>query len=421
MVNINDIDDNFLFQLFELMDERNAKLGLARYDVRDYMSHPFYLKLRKTAPKPIEYLFRMPDVVAPLLLRKILKIEKKLIPTSLYHLGMSFLLMGKLKKNSSFLEESLNYCKVGLDIAIDAPYLCWKHPYKHHGYQWKDESEPKFNSCAHHTSRMGIFLDNIEKAFPEKDFINKSISTAKALLNYHNWHYYSNTCTVSYYPNTEDEVINTGAEVAALMAKTKKTSDTQRHLEGLVRTLVQEQLADGGWNYCTEHHYNKLGGKPVVDNAHNAMIMGALADIIDSDRLDEQLYNKTIKVLDKSVGFYFNSFVSSHGKVTKYPNRKEKTGALYDYCEGIIALCKTIRQTDVIDNKQSHELLENIIKKILKRAIEKFVDLKTGDVASDRYFKINYNVQSIRVGSGLLMETISQYLLTKQLLEEEKS
>lgn len=76
MVNINDIDDNFLFQLFELMDERNAKLGLARYDVRDYMSHPFYLKLRKTAPKPIEYLFRMPDVVAPLLLRKILKIEK---------------------------------------------------------------------------------------------------------------------------------------------------------------------------------------------------------------------------------------------------------------------------------------------------------------------------------------------------------
>lgn len=49
------------------------------------------------------------------------------------------------------------------------------------------------------------------------------------------------------------------------------------------------------------------------------------------------------------------------------------------------------------------------------------MDLKTGDVASDRYFKINYNVQSIRVGSGLLMETISQYLLTKQLLEEEKS
>jgi len=395
----------------EKMDHRNRKIGLNRFDHGDVLNHPFFAKFYHRLPNSIAKLLRIPEVISPIWWRKLLGIRKKLIPTSLCHLGIFYLIMASSTEKYT-TDRSEWCCLKAIDISLDNSHICWEHPYDHHGGMWKDDRQLSVPaSCAHHTARLGSLLMHVGKEVENERFKKAGIDAANALLTYHNWHEYSDgRWTVSYYPNTEDEVINTAAEVASLFGAIPpeyRGSDMQTRMEGIVRMIIHEQREDGSWLYCTREHYRTMEGNRVIDNHHTAMVLHALAKLVRPAEQFE-MQSKAINTLKLGTRYYLDNFVSENGRASFYPS-SARHSAIEGYCEGVIMLSVLLERSDAIDiESELKQEMERTMCKMLDTAIDTFYNESTGDVASFTVFGMPIHIQSIRMGSGLLMEAIAR-------------
>ena len=401
------------------IDRRTWRLGLYRYDPTDILSHPVFLAAQKGCLRPLWKLLRTAEFFAPLTLRRALKVRKSLAPTTLWHLVRSYLNLISaghgLKFDAPARVETL--CACALSISEAGPHLCWTHPYKIHGAQWRQKSLARAlsvpASCAHNTARLGLALLDAGRAFNNKTWTNAGISAAHAMLSYHNWFWSADRreCAVSYYPDTPDEVINTGAEVAVLFAEAagrSKGGTLAEHAGGLLRMLLAEQEKDGGWRYCTRAHERKMGPSMGPDNHHHAMVIRALSRAVSRhpSMLDDLPAARRAVVA--GVMYYLRELSDQTGFCYLFGGHKREAD-IAGYCEGLLAL------------QEAHSLLRNEApdiaglvadrrREIVARISERYVDAESGRVVSQRRFGAQYDIDSIRWGSGLVLEAFTAEL-----------
>ena len=394
-----------------LIQRRNQELGFIRFDHGDVLSHPFFARHYHRLPRIVAKCLRVPEALFPLAWRRLLGVEPTLVPVTLYHLGMYHLIRASIDIDEEVHKSrGEEYCYKALDIALDSEHVCWEHPYEHHGGNWKNDhgvDDPL--SCAHHTARLGYLLLHVGRTTDNEELGEAGVSAARALLAYHNWHQYEDgSCTVSYYPNTEDEVINTAAEVASLLAALppgEQSPNVRRRLEGIVRMVLREQREDGSWLYCTREHYRTLGGNQVVDNHHSAMVLHALAEVADQVEAFG-LREDVVHALQEGISYYLNEFVGEEGRASYFPSSTREAG-IAGYCEGIIMLAVMLCRAEQLGLKRNLiEKMDRTLYQLLDVAIDTFLDRDTGDVASYTVLGYPVHLQSIRLGSGLLMEAI---------------
>ena len=410
------IDTKCLLSIWHLMDERNRSLGFDRYDFGDIQSHHLFTKIANQRLRGIvRKLLQIPELLAPIRWRKILSVRRRVVPSLFFHVGMAYLDREQLTQADVFSSASADHiCEEVLRLRFPAEHVCWQHPYDHHATAWRDVAQ-KSNippSCAHHTSRIGFMLLKTGKYHKKNVYLEAGLSAVQALMTYHRWHRFNDdSCAMSYYPFTDDEVINVAADAAALLASVpadRLSKPMYYSLNGLVKMIIQEQNADGSWYYCTRRHHMRYGGKRFIDNHHSA-----LAQVIISGALGEELSRMAKEALDKGLAFYMDAFYTKEGKGYYYPKHNRLTGVV-GYSEGTVALCTCLQHPSLISQHisvQAAHLLPNI----LKQAIGLFLNSKTGDVACFKFFGLPYAIRSIRWGSGPLMQAISHYL---RLLEE---
>lgn len=399
-------------ELAEKLDQRNEQLGLSRFDHGDVLSESFIGRYYDYLPSIIAKCLRVPEVLFPLAWRRFLGVEPRLVPVNLYHLGVYHLIRACVDTEHEIKHkrQSENYCQKAIEIASDGAHVSWEHPYEHHGRDWKEEHDTYGpHSCAHHTARLGNLLLQVGRSTGNQKFKKAAVSAARALLNYHNWHRYEDgTFTVSYYPNTDDEVINTAAEVAVLLAalpSEMQDSRVQRRLEGIILMVLEEQREDGGWFYCTRKHYCTLGGNQVVDNHHSAMVLHALTKVAGQTKAFG-LWDDVISTLQSGISHYLDEFVDDDGRASYFPSSSRSAG-IAGYCEGIIMLTVVLQRAEKLGlDEDLIQRMDSKLYQLLDVAIGTFVDRKTGDVASYTVFEYPVHLQSIRLGSGLLMEAI---------------
>lgn len=408
-----------LLTLWGRLDARNRELGYARYDFGDVQSHPVVRRLAagkagRLLLKPLQAL----ELASPKLWRRVLGIPKQVVPSLFYHLGMTYTVRGRLSAPPDNIAQSVEeVCRRALELRLDAEHVCWRHPYMHHAGTWRGGLDPGVPpSCGHHTARVGLMLLYAGETLGQPDLTHAGISAARALLAYHRWNTCSDgSCTVSYYPDTRDEVINTGADAAVLLAAVpgaERTPAMQTSLEGLTRMIVSEQLPDGSWYYCTRRHYENLGGARIIDNHHTAMNLGALTRLVGSGALPPSLAEAARKALDLGVEFYLENLFRPDGRGRHMIGRRRPCGVV-GYSEGVSALSAYLdgaggrsRAAAAKAGKMAPRLLAN--------AIDRFVDRKTGDVACYRFFGRPYHIQSARWGSAPLMQAITDYVACRE-------
>lgn len=413
-------DDEQLLYLIETLHRRNRHLGLERYDDGDVLSHPLYFHIAQEAPSAVRRLLRIPEMLAPLLWREVLGVEKRLIPTALYHLGMTWLVLEKadLAGEVGGNTGSVDYAERALGLRLDSDLSCWGHPYRHHGHQWKRTELDRgpaipASSCAHHNARLGILFATLAAERDLDRYRRVALDVARALIYYHNWSRYADgTCSVSYYPTTRDEVINTGAEVALLFSalpSEMRSAKMQDYLEGLVRTIIREQNADGSWFYCTARHYQKHGGRKVIDNHHTAMILAALAHLHREPSLSSTLTGRLRAALRAGTRYYLRHLVDSKGRGRAFPDVRREA-PLAGYGEGILALgTLNERASEVVGERLASRACERL-DRMLGRVIQRFVDDRTGDTATAHFLGKPVHLRSIRLGSGLVLECLARRL-----------
>lgn len=411
-----DLQQDRLLKLWHLMDMRNQELGWARYDSGDVQSLPFMLQVsRHSFGRIFVKASQIPELIAPIIWRRLLGVPKKVVPSVFYHCGMAYLGREQVVWGMAFdPERAEDVCREALAHRCEGKHVCWEHPYKYHATAFKKKAvNPKVPpSCAHHTCRVGLMLLRVGQAHNRDDLIEAGASAAQALLDYHRWHVYDDgTCAMSYYPFTEDEVINTSADAAVLLASLpagQRTEIMQSRLDGIVKMLAAEQHPDGSWDYCTWRHYETSGGECFIDNHHSAMNVAGLAHVLASGSISPQMHQEAQKTLENGLRFYLEAFYLPDGTGLYFPGRGRRTSVV-GYCEGVSALCACLCQPRLISSELAAKAAD-LLPRILARAMGNFLDPSTGDVASYRFFGRPYYIQSARWGSAPLMQAITDYL-----------
>lgn len=406
-------------------DERNRRLGWARFDWGDLDSHSWILSGRPgVKTRLLRYALRGADFLAPLLIHRLVRMPSQVIPTAYYHVGLSYLLREQLTgaPRDWSSQAVIDVCSGALMHRIESKEACWEHPYMHHAGNWKvltgDDRPP---SCAHHTARVGEMLLKAGKRHDRQDFIEAGISAAGAMMTYHNWNTYDDgTCTVSYYPFTEDETINTAADTAALFAEIpvdRRDPGVQARLDGIVRTVVKEQQPDGSWFYCTERHYAKTGDTKFVDNHHSAQVLQALGKIRIQGALPEPLRKTAAQSIERGLRYYLDHFYDERGRGYYFPDSPRRSTPIVGYSEGIAAIYWAFKSNSLTDPSLVRKA-SSLIPKMAESALA-LMNRATGDVACTRFLGRNYHIQSLRWGSGPLMEALMYALLLHEELEGE--
>lgn len=405
-----------LLNIWRRIDQRNKQLGWSRYDWSDLESHPWLLNGGAgLGGRALRYGVRGLDMLAPLLVHRLLRMTPRIIPTAFYHTGMAYLVRNRLADREPISRSEIEaVCRAALEQRLDAPSVCWAHPYPHHAASWKvskDDVRPA--SCAHHTARVGELLLRAGLELNENEFVQAGISAANALMTYHNWSQSGESgWTVSYYPFTEDETINTATDVAALFGlvpRRERTDLMQARLEGIVRMALAEQQADGSWYYCTRRHYSRLGGKPFIDNHHSAQVVQALAKLCVEGGLPADLRSETLAAVRSGLRFYITSFFDAAGRGFYFAGEASRETPVVGYSEGIAALYWALKSGAITDAAET-DRIRMLSERMLERAL-KLMHPGTGDVACTRVLGRYYHLQSLRWGSGPLMEAISYALL----------
>lgn len=424
MVSANYPDHLDLLQLWENIDARNRRLGWARYDYADLRIHPWLLSIR---PPRLRYLaeriLRSLDIIAPLYFHNLIKQCKTVVPTAFYHVGIAYLLREQFaEKGKEWPRElSESICREAAMIRLPAEHFCWTHPYALIPKQWivhpADLVPP---SCAHHTARLGALLLETGSRHQNPELIAQGISAATAMITYHNWNEYPDgACTVSYYPATGDETINIGADTAVLLASipdTMRSPLCQKRFDGLLRMILNEQQKDGSWFYCTERHYNQFNAAKIIDNHHSAQVIQALAKILCKTKLPDSLGKEVRSALTRGLAYYIHNFYQADGKGAYFPD-SVKSCPVTGYSEGLSAIYWA-DQCGILNQDTFKSLKTDFVPRMLTHCLS-FIDLKTWDVACTKFFGGNYHIQSLRWGSGPMLEAIMVALLLNPVTQLE--
>lgn len=418
------LDRAKLLGALERMERRVRELGLERYDPSDILSHPFVIyltsgRLRRYAG----HLIKLAELYMPVVLRRLARTRRELVPTTLFHLGMTYLYRESLEDSglASGHERADEMCRRALEISLPGEYLAWRHPYAVHALGWRRaelrrEGVPP--SCAHHTARLGLLLLRTGLAHGRPDFLHAARSAANAMLEYHRWHHHEDgSSTVSYYPDSDDEVINTGAEVAALLALLPGSLQEERDrlmCRQLVRMLVLEQRVDGGWDYVTRRHARATGASSGPDNHHQAMILGALVEVLRSGLLSGLEREEAERPLKLGLWYYLAHLCRPDGFCLHYPGKRRQS-SIAGYCEGVLALLAATRLPCIAQTELAGRA-RGLVPRILDYVFKSYYNASTGDVACLERHGKTYDVRSIRWGSGLLMQATAAALLWPKCL-----
>ncbi|KDE61687.1 hypothetical protein FUSO6_03275 [Fusobacterium necrophorum DAB] len=404
--------------------EKNIdKGGLYRYDLRDTRWLPLFSKetfSSKILRKSILFL----EEFFPIIIRKILKIHKKIWPTTYTFLGTAYYLNEKYKLSVDTNHTSLEYVNLCIKKYIKdiKDLTTW----------WNDEenvSEGKLiiestnhfpTILMHALARLNIMLLNVGNLYGNSKYLDiASRSVEQVLQNHYFIEFENGIKSVSYYYNTYDSTININSEFChwlSLLPKEKHTEKSIDLMKSILKLVLSEQNEDGSWFYYSKWHMKKYGNKPSCDCHHTGTVLYNLINIIKCPFLNEKFREETIKSINKGMKYYIKNFFNlSTGKAKTLIGYKRTAGPV-QYSEAIFAFSEYLLFHGKLDN-ELFSIIKCLLPKVVKNNLE-LIDLKNGKVPSEKVFKW-LHLDSIRWGNGPVFQSIMYYLAVKRQLGDE--
>lgn len=314
------------------------------YDINDW-----YTAVPKGLRKPL----KLVELIFPHSLRTLLGTKKELLPASL----------AILLENSAYEKKYSDYLKIKeliLSIGITGENgIYWSHPYTHHGENWEIDNIKK--SCLHHNIMILRSLMLGEKLLKDDSYslVKKCISECIHL------HWKEKSQTFSYYPSSEDEIINIQCDMLHLLNEFKtiyKDNEfitIQKMLNGTILRIRDEKF----FFYGTESHYNKYNDAIVEDSHHAAMSLIAL---FRSSQDDLKLKDKAINLTS-----LFETKFLRYQTLKKYSN-KNMPAQLNGYVELLkLSNITTLKNIDKVELK-----IDRIFKYGKNYAPQTFIGIK---------------------------------------------
>ena len=406
---------------YNILFSRNQSLGLERYDPSDLNSTGLFHGIYSLGNigAVLAKALKLCELIFPIQLRRFAGCRRTIVPTALYHLGMSFIDRCLLQNNDPVSEERDclgDVLKRTIASGLrDKEHLCWGPSFPYLGIEKKVFYQD--TPCGHYSARLAYFLCRCCRNGTVSDDAVQGYarSAACAILTEFAWREGKVGWTASYFPTTKDEVINVLAEYALVIGEALSQNlirndqfQSKEKLDGLLDVICDEQNSSGSWGYYSREYAERKKLRSPVDCHHSAMVVTALFRLLDLGCIDESKRQRLVLAANSGLKFCITQMIDKAEYVLLFPELRREAD-IAGYCESAIMLAEAqasqLCATDLAS--RSGELAV----RVMRQAIHAFM-LPTGDVASARRLGCRINLQSIRWGSGLLMEAISRCALS---------
>ncbi len=404
---------NYLIEKSTQIQRNIEKDGLERFDLRDIRWIPFLLKKNKVS-KITRKIVLLTEEMFPILIRKLLKIEKKLWPTTYSFLGNAYLLAEKKQISFGQKISSIDLANKCIDeyIKDENDVNSWWGDKPHIGFDERvtiKNINKRPTILMHALTRCNIFLLNVGKEYNIERYIDIAYQTALMVMNqYEIINFEDGSKSISYFYNTKDCTININSEFAhwlSMLPKEKHNKETKEMMDGMIKLLINEQNEDGSWYYFSKWHMKEYKEKPSCDCHHSATVLYNLLNILKCEYLNENQRVQIINCVNKGMRFLIDNFFDKEGNGKTLLNRNRIAGPV-QYSEAIYAMCEYIKNksVDIYIKKDIKELLPLILENNLK-----LINKKNGSVPSEKVLKWK-NINSIRWGNGPILQSIMTYI-----------
>ena len=384
--------------------------GFSRYDVQDIRRYRFKGKFTR-------YFFLVIEEFFPLLLRKILKIEKAEFVTAYSHVAEGLFMLAENVLNT-FSDSLMQKCERGVLAYVENEngHVCW--PYKENKTFFPVSCGGKKPTMPlHGLARCNILLLKLGKYYNNQHYIQIAFDSAKETMKSHNvtktdkgeWY-------ISYYYNSDDCTLNVNTEFAqwlAMLPDSMLNGHLQEVMNGIVRLLVNEQNEDGSWYYFSKNFMKIHQLTPVIDCHHTGTVLSNLMYVLNGQFLDDRLRVLLKQSINRGMQFYVDHFFDKKtGKAKTLIGYKRIAGPV-QYAEAIFAFYNYLLSDG---DKRIREEILMLFPKVIKQ-ITRLVK-KDGTVPSERILKWK-NINSIRWGNGPVLQALACYktLREKKILD----
>jgi len=386
--------------------------GMKRYDPSD-IRNLSVISQNNAISKRMRKVLLLIENLQPVLLRKILRIEKKFYPTAFTHLAEAYfcaerynITLPKKKSSIEVIEEAIeeylrNYgdeyywnCSKNYSFFIDKRMINKKPTMHMHGL-----------------ARLNIILLKIGEYYKKYDLIEIACKSAVyAMKNHQIANYGNGIMSISYYYNSIDCTININTEFAqwlSMIPSNLRNNEMNELVKGIVRLAIKEQNEDGSWYYFSKDHMKKWGNKPIIDCHHTGTILSNLINVLNYYPFEVDLKNELIESINKGMMFYINNFFDFNlGSAKTIIGYKRPAGPV-QYSEAIFAFCDYIT-SEQLANIELKSKIKKLLPKIMSQAVT-LVNINDGSAPSEKIVKW-IHIDSIRWGNGPILQAIMRFL-----------
>ena len=379
------------------------KHGLYSYDVNDIKGLNFIVKTYKSKLGMLpRYGVLATDLVFPKTFRKLFKVEKMITAGGIGIYLNATCNYYKLTNNQSDLdraEELVMWLKENASKTDNG--LGWGFP-----FDWQSVSfVPKHSPIGHTTMTCVNGLLNyysLNQTEEVKDLILKSCEffTKDLYLTKRP----SGSYALSYTTYDQSQVINTNADIAAVLMRVGYMFDNAGYIEfakHLFDFVIENQNEDGSWGYYANDAV--VTAVNSVDNYHTGMVLSALNDAIEV-LTEDSLKKQYMTVLEKGTDFYLKKLFSPDGWPYLTPEGHYPIDS-YSCGQSIFTLC-----TLHVEDKKMAERVNNMLDKVVKFVITKMQN-NDGSFVTKKYQFVNYNIGSLRWSQAMICLALTEVQL----------
>lgn len=386
-------------------------LGLATYDPFDTKGCKLGLWLYKDDDawrKVLRKGFNGLDLLFPIGLRKVLRLPKKPSHGGVARWAQANLVYGQLSGESRYRARAWELLEWLGDRAAKAKVgKGWALP-----FDWQAFVVVPAGTPIGHTT-MGVvnaFLDGAAAGGP--GWIWKEVENGCEFLagGLKRTERSSGSVALSYTPLDSSQVINTNAEIAAVLARVGRLRD-RSDWRGLARQVtafvLETQNEDGSWFYSAP---DAGEGRQVVDHYHTGMILTALMELAESFA-SEELEEPVIEALTKGLKFHLDHHFEESGCPKMRPEAVFPIDS-YSAGESLTTLVRT-STCQVIPaelRRRSRERLDSLVSYVMSPAM---MD-SDGCFVYRIWGRRRMRLESLRWAQALICQGLGEYLLLRE-------
>lgn len=405
-------------QMAKLIVRNIEEGGLLRYDPNDIDAY-LYHKWGIVGNPPFRKPFRVADVYFPILLRKLLRVEKRANPTMFYHLGLACLIREKYHLPVPFRYTAAELAEQALKLYFHPDSGLWAHPYYARvtvNPESVVEKPGVFSMAMHYVARLDIFLLALWKQYGDPHILDAAVQSVETAARHHNVQNLGDgRKAISYYYITNDNTLNISAEFLEAIADIpaeRRSPELTDLAHGLLKMLLHEQNEDGSFYYVGKAHMEKYHISKIIDCYHTAYILNNLIHVYESGIFEEDEQAVLQESCQQGMQYFLNAFFNfKNGKAIYAVNLPTHGVDAVCYAESIFAFCSYLRSPAISADMKEH------IGTLLPKAVEnmiRMVDPKDGSVADEHVLGRDINVDSIRSGNGPVLQALFDVMALRQ-------